>query len=333
MVNQTTNPHDKFYRNIFGKEENVHDFLQNFLPREILEQIDLDKLYFDPSSYVDQRLQDSYSDILVKSALKSGYDTYIYFLFEHKRNKSPYIELQLLRYMVNIWEDFLNNRESWQNKLPIIIPIVIYNGQIPYNEHPNFLRHFDLPSEEFRAYIPVFQAMLCDGPRVNLEELQFSIILRSVFLLARYLDDPSLGEHLSEILSFVRELLDQDKAEDYLRLFLSYISQSTDQLGQEDINHAKKEIPQLEEIMPTLAEQWIKEGEQRGEKRGEERGEQRGEQNMLIEALQEKFGTIQPELMDKIRSIQSTESLRGLFRQVFKMENIHEFTQEIDKLF
>lgn len=58
----------------------------------------------------------------------------------------------------------------------------------------------------------------------------------------------------------VRELLDQKKVEDYLKVFFNYISQATDKVTNEDIKEAIQELPELEEYMPTLAEQWMKEG-------------------------------------------------------------------------
>ena len=94
--------------------------------------------------------------------------------------------------------------------------------------------------------------------------------------------------------------------------------------------------------MNTAAEKLRKEGYERAEQEfmqakgkwiseGEQRGEQRGEQNMLIEALQEKFGPVHPELVNKVRSIQSAETLKGLFRQVFKLDSLEAFTKELDK--
>ncbi len=73
MTNQPSNPHDSFFRNLFGRREVVADFLQNYLPPSVLNHINLEELYFEPTSYVDERLKDSYSDILVRTFLKDSY--------------------------------------------------------------------------------------------------------------------------------------------------------------------------------------------------------------------------------------------------------------------
>ncbi len=87
--------------------------------------------------------------------------------------------------------------------------------------------------------------------------------------------------------------------------------------------------------MNTAAEKLRKEGYERGVFEGEQRGEQKGmiktSQDMLIEALQERFGPVHPALVNKVRSIQSTETLKGLFRQVFKLHSLEAFTKEVEK--
>ena len=45
-----------------------------------------------------------------------------------------------------------------------------------------------------------------------------------------------------------------------------------------------------EELMPSLAEKLIKQGEERGEKRGEIKGTIKGKQDLLIKLLRRKFG-------------------------------------------
>ena len=79
--------------------------------------------------------------------------------------------------------------------------------------------------------------------------------------------------------------------------------------------------------MNTLAEQWIREG--RAE--GEAKGETKGQQDLLITAVQEKFGTVHPAIVNKIRSIQSKETIQGLFKDVLRLGNFQEFSRELDK--
>ena len=96
--------------------------------------------------------------------------------------------------------------------------------------------------------------------------------------------------------------------------------------------------------MNTLAEQWKTEGreeilnkkdqwEREAEERGENKGKIENSQEMLISAIQNKFGIIKPELAARIRSIKSTETLHSLFNQVFFVEDKKEFSKLVDEVF
>jgi hypothetical protein len=53
---------------------------------------------------------------------------------------------------------------------------------------------------------------------------------------------------------------------------------------------------------------------------------------MLEEFLQERFGVIHPMLANKIKSIETTNTLKGLFRQALKVESMQEFNRILDKV-
>ena len=68
-----------------------------------------------------------------------------------------------------------------------------------------------------------------------------------------------------------------------------------------------------EEIMPSLAEKLIKQGEERGEKRGERKGTIKGKQELLIKLLRRKFGSSSVSSSDekKIRSVTDEAKLEA----------------------
>lgn len=86
--------------------------------------------------------------------------------------------------------------------------------------------------------------------------------------------------------------------------------------------------------MSTLAEQWMKEGEQRILQKKDkwvDEGRLKNSQEMLIGFIQDRFDIITPHLIDKIKQIQSIEVLPGLSKKVWKVEDLNEFTQSLDE--
>lgn len=80
--------------------------------------------------------------------------------------------------------------------------------------------------------------------------------------------------------------------------------------------------------MSNLAEQWMKEGEQRGV----QNGKLEDSQEMLIAFIQDRFDIITPRLIGKIKKIQSVEVLHGLSKKVWKVKDINEFTNFLDEI-
>ena len=67
------------------------------------------------------------------------------------------------------------------------------------------------------------------------------------------------------------------------------------------------------------------------EQRGEQRGELKKSQEMLLEAVSEKFGTVSPDLVRRINSIESHETLKMLFKQTFRVDSLEEFKKQVNR--
>ena len=60
------------------------------------------------------------------------------------------------------------------------------------------------------------------------------------------------------------------------------------------------------------------------EEKGMEKGKTLGIQEMVVEALKEKF-PVPGHISEKIRKIDNPDTLKSLFHQVFKCQNVKEF--------
>ncbi|ABI67501.1 Rpn family recombination-promoting nuclease/putative transposase [Syntrophomonas wolfei] len=120
------NPHDRFFKETLGKVEVAKDFLNNYLPGNIIKVIDVDTLEPQKDSFINKELQEGFSDLLFKANINNR-EGYIYFLFEHKSYTRKDIAFQLLRYMMEIWET--KSKKEKADELPVIIPLVVYHGK------------------------------------------------------------------------------------------------------------------------------------------------------------------------------------------------------------
>ena len=59
-------PHDHYFKNTFGKEEIARDFLESYLPNEIVKTLDLNTLTNQKAEYIDKKLKSFFTDLLYK---------------------------------------------------------------------------------------------------------------------------------------------------------------------------------------------------------------------------------------------------------------------------
>ena len=297
--------------------------------------MDMDTLEVDTEGYVDDHLKEYFSDVVATVQLTDGQLSDIYILFEHKSGVDKLVRLQVLKYMVSKWSKWVKDKDIFEGYLPIVIPIVVYHGAAKWEFSTEFSDMFRLPSEDFRLFTPKFNYILHDISHVDEKSFKASVDIQTFLLLLKYIYRPELSHKLPEILSLLNELKDKDRITEYLPIIIKYIL-SVGKVSLDEIKKAVKSLPKGDETVETTADQLRQEGIQIGEVRGEAKGEARGEakaiQSMIQELLQERFDVIHPVLAEKVKRVQSTETLKGLFRQALKTESMQEFNRVVDRI-
>jgi hypothetical protein len=85
--------------------------------------------------------------------------------------------------------------------------------------------------------------------------------------------------------------------------------------------------------METIADMLEKRGEERGISLGEQRGEQRGKleksREFLLRNINARFGTINRDVVERLKAIQSIEILDGLFDLSLRASSFDEFKEQV----
>jgi hypothetical protein len=207
---------------------------------------------------------------------------------------------------------------------------VVYHGAAEWQYSTEFSDMFRLPSEDFQLFTPKFNHILHDISHVDEESFKASVDIQTFLLLLKYIYRPELSHKLPEILSLLNELKDKDRITEYLPIIIKYIL-SVGKVSLDEIKEAVKSLPKGDETVETAADQLRQEGIQIGEARGEARGAKEI-QSMIHELLQERFDVIQPVLAEKVKRVESIETLKWLFSQALKTESMQEFNRAVDRI-
>jgi predicted transposase/invertase (TIGR01784 family) len=283
---QQTNQHDRFAKSVMSVRANALDFFSGILPQDIKSRIDLSTLTRDPTGYIDNRLAAYFSDIVFTCSSEGG-TAKIALLFEHKSSVPPYPHVQLLRYILNIWEKSIKENDT----PPLVIPVVLYHGRGKWRRRDlqAFLSEND---ESFKRFIPGFEYILIDLSAYSDEWILAGEFRRAAvriwLLVQKYIFRPS------ELLLRLKKILDQGilyfrgrEGSEYLESVFRYILLATD-IAREEVAAAIERLDRnVEEVFMTTGEKLIQEGIVKGTILDK--------QHVLMKQLSRKFGLTEAE--------------------------------------
>lgn len=84
LIVKIQNPHDRFFRESMGNVTTAKDFLTHYLPKNVLQIIDLNTLEPQKDSFINQELEEGFSDLLFKVDI-SGKEGIKQFLITYKK--------------------------------------------------------------------------------------------------------------------------------------------------------------------------------------------------------------------------------------------------------
>ncbi len=260
------NPHDRFFREAFTRKDVAQGFFREYLPPTLVRRLNLDTLSISKDSFIEKALREHFSDLLYTVHYRDR-PLYIYLLLEHKSHPWRWVGLQLLGYLLRIWELYRKQNPK-ANKLPPILPLVLYHGKKRWRIAPNFQALIEGLDDELRPYVPEFRYQLHDLSSWDSQTIQGEVLTRLVLLAMKHVFDPEPKARLREILRLIREVLQQETALELLEVILRYYVQYTQRLDEDDVKEILKVTAAGEELMQTFIDRYIEEGERRGRLEG-----------------------------------------------------------------
>lgn len=319
MSSSINNPHDKFFKQLMSDKKNARDFLEIALPQEVVKILDLQKLENDSKSYVNKKYREYFTDLVLKTQTQSETPLDVYILLEHKSYPEVNIHLQLLGYMLKMWE------KDAKDKKPLrpIIPLVFYHGTKDWKIPQDFEEVFKLSfsqQESLRKYIPKFSYELFNTSSQQMDkikEFKSNLLLQSsLVVMSRIMGDAKRA--LEDGLKVWQgNKIGKEGAED-LVLVLNYLVVS----GNIERKELEESLVKLEQgdIMPTLAQRWMEEGKEQGMRQGILEGKREGnleaKRQMLLSLLEARFGKVSK---SQVRLIEKSVDLAKLEQAILRV--------------
>jgi len=272
MNKNLINSHDRFFKELFSKKEEVSEFVSKTFPHELSENLHLETLEIDKTEYVDNKLRTSFSDIVYNCKYCKDTTVKISLLFEHKSYPESYPHLQLLGYMLKIWETQIKQKQD----LTPVIPIIFYHGEKKWNKKP-FADYFSGLDETLQKFIPKFDYQIIDTSDFTdeqiiqlFESLQLQI---GILIMKNIYNEQKILQDVSKIFAGVNNLLQTEKGEQFFETIVAYLLYSTE-------IDTQKYVENMRTISPKAGEKFVSTA-MKLEIRGKEREKRRVALNLI----------------------------------------------------
>ena len=278
-------PHDKLFRTVFADTEEEASFLRVHLPAELAERVAWSTLTLVETSFVDEALRASESDLLYTVQMKaSEAGAFLYLLFEHQSKPDAWMRFRLLKYMCRIWDESFKQHPE-QSELPLILPVVFYQGASEWRYSTEFADLFPAGERE-HSFLPRFAHHLIDQSGVAPEAVQGGLKARvaQLLLMAAY------RTQVQEALRLAAPLMAQVPqmgGVNYVAVFVLYLAATQERkIVNEFAAEVRRYAPETGGNMLTYAEELRQEGKIEGRKEGEIKGKIEGKIEGTVETIE-----------------------------------------------
>ena len=276
---------DNAFHEIFSNPEIIQSLLFYFVGEPWVKLLDFSSLKVMKSTFKGISTGKRESDLILTFRVNKQVEVQIILLLEFQR-KSENMMLRLLDYLLRAYNKALDS----SNKLPVIIPIVIYNGTSRRKERGRFIEYFKIPHPGLIKYIPDFEYILIDERSFDDEFLRRIKSAAAYFFLIDRTDFHNRKEAAERIIDILQNLKKTNPdifslLGNYVQSLLSYIgvelkrvNSYLDEGGKtmflESLEKLKEES--IADGRAEGLEQGLEEGRQLGIEQGMEQGKQQG---------------------------------------------------------
>ena len=285
MAYDVSRPHDSLFRAVFSVPAEAAAFLRAYLPESVGAALRWSTVALQNTSFIDDELRNSESDLLFAIRRRSGAPAWLYVLVEHQSTPAHWMRWRLHQYCARIWERD-RRRYPRARQLRPIVPLVFYHGAKPWNHATQFAELFAAAVREW-PWLPHYEHVLVDRSAAGPEAVvrgQLRGRVAQLTMMAAYRDHWVLLQRATSLLA----TLHRQGGMDALRPIVVYV------LATQKTPTRRRFVAELARQVPgpggdamNYVEQLIHERQQDAERKGHEEGREAGREEGRQEGRQE----------------------------------------------
>jgi predicted transposase/invertase (TIGR01784 family) len=312
--------HDPSYRLLFSHPRMVEDLLRGFVREDWTSRLDFSTLERVNGSFVSEDLKDRRNDVVWRVRWGDGEEEgwfYLYLLMEFQSSPEPFMAVRLLVYVGLLLQELIRAQGlTAADRLPPILPIVLYNGKRAWKAPLELASLFGPLPGGLRRHLPRLEYLLVDENRLSRAEKEQAGNLVAALVRLETSSDP---DDLSSTARELSGLLPGEEHAELRRIFTAWTLRGMRRISKgatipviEDLS----EVPMLEEM--------VLEWERKAVRRGRREGRLLGQRELVIRLLGRRFGGVPPEIRERIDAISSERELETLADRLMTARSLQE---------
>jgi predicted transposase YdaD len=330
----TTPKHDTGYKALFSEPRMVEDLLRGFVHGGWVKRLDFASLEKANTHFVSEELLRREDDVIWRLKIKGRGWLYIYLLLEFQSTPDPWMALRIMVYVGLLWQDLIKQKVvKAGEKLPPVIPVVLYNGTDPWNA-PVELEELITPVRGLRAYRPRCRYLLLDEQKIALEEDGSA---RNLVAALFSLEQSRSAEDIAAVVENLVNWLSEPEQAGLRRAFVAWLRQALlpARLGGAPVP-AVSELSEVRDMLQQRVIEWTKQWKQQGLEQGLEQGLAKGRaeglRQAVISAIAVRFEQVPPDLQQAISEISEPTLLEQALHDVIRAQDLDEVCRQIDAI-
>jgi predicted transposase YdaD len=304
--------HDALFKQLFSDPALAAQELRAVLPPALVASVDWSVMTLMPTSFVDTVFHQRTSDLVYQSRFLEGGDV-IFWLLEHQSTEDWWMLERILDTKRMMWLRW-HKQHPEARHLPVIVPVVVYNGPRPWRAPRDMHELYGL-SEELRAalgpHVLSCTLLIDDLSAVEDEDLRARRMDAYARLCLFAMAHAAAEDFLDRLMAWQVELRLVFDAGDVERT-LSFLVYTSRVHGHADPHTIRKRVaavagPKQEDAMQSFYDMVVQEGFDKGLDDGLEKGIEKGQRAMLLRLLGKRFGAVPEQIAARVTAAAPSE--------------------------
>ena len=281
--------HDISHKEFYSHPENVKDLIQGFVDLDCVSDFDFNTLERENASFVTKENTERHDDIIWKLRWRDKW-LYVYIIIEFQSDVDETMPVRIMSYISLLYLSLLANKNLGYGKgkkLPIVLPIVLYNGSDVWDVPKNIQEMIDdTKYDRLQSFIPKLSYYFIDEvhPEANEKDSVLEGLTNSVIATMK-LQRATSREDFIKLIEELKELFKDEKQRQrfstYMIFMLRFLSTKLDRPEYESV----KNLDEVIRMTYTFIDREIDNGKKEGRKEGRKEGEFNTVYNFIKQGL------------------------------------------------